>query len=91
MSEHHPEETMPVVASDLDCPDLPDELSEHLGYEHGQALPTAGLLDAIGGRALDGYDWWVVGYGSEEAVNAPGGHTHPSPSQSAWLSQDRLV
>src|SRR2546423_10319959 len=76
MSEHHPEETMPVVASDLDCPDLPDELidellagartpeqltgpdgllqrltkrlveramaaelTEHLGYEHGQAPP----------------------------------------------------
>jgi putative transposase len=76
MSEHHPEETMPVVASDFDCADLPDELidellagartpeeitgpdgllqrltkrlveramaaelSEHLGYEHGQAPP----------------------------------------------------
>jgi len=76
MSEHHPEETMPVVASDLDSPDLPDELidellagarmpeeitgpegllqrltkrlveramaaelTEHLGYEHGQAPP----------------------------------------------------
>jgi putative transposase len=76
MSEHHPEETMPVAASDTDCPDLPDELidellagartpeqitgpdgllqrltkrlveramaaelSEHLGYEHGEALP----------------------------------------------------
>lgn len=30
MSEHHPEETMPVVASDLDCPDLPDELIDEL-------------------------------------------------------------
>jgi len=76
MSEHHSEETMPVVACDLDCADLPDELidellagartpeeitgpdgllqrltkrlveramaaelSEHLGYEHGQAPP----------------------------------------------------
>ena len=76
MSEHHPEETMPLVASDPDCPDLSDELidellagartpeeitgpdgllqrltkrlveramaaelSEHLGYEHGQAPP----------------------------------------------------
>lgn len=40
-------------------------------------LPTAGQLDAIGGRALDGYDWWVVGYGVQEAVPGPGGHTHP--------------
>ena len=30
MSEHHPEETMPVVASDFDCPDLPDELIDEL-------------------------------------------------------------
>jgi Trypsin len=40
-------------------------------------LPTAGLLDAIGARALDGYDWWAVGYGAQEAVRGPGGHTHP--------------
>ena len=33
-------------------------------------LPTAGQLDAIGGRALDGYDWWVVGYGVQEALEA---------------------
>jgi len=85
MSEHHPEETMAVVASDLDCPDLPDELidellagartpaeitgpegllqrltkrlveramaaelSEHLGYEHGQA-PPGGVGNARNG------------------------------------------
>jgi putative transposase len=30
MSEHHPEETMPVVASDLDCADLPDGLIDEL-------------------------------------------------------------
>jgi hypothetical protein len=40
-------------------------------------LPTAGLLDAIGARALDGYDWWAVGYGVQEAVPGPGGLTHP--------------
>jgi hypothetical protein len=39
-------------------------------------LPTAGLLDAIGARALDGYDWWAVGYGAQEAVPGPGGLTH---------------
>jgi putative transposase len=76
MSEHHPEETMAIVASELDPDDLPDELidellsgartpdeitgpdgllqrltkrlveramaaelSEHLGYEHGEAPP----------------------------------------------------
>jgi putative transposase len=87
MSEHHPEETMPVVASDRDCPDLPDELidellagvrtpeeitgpdgllqrltkrlveramaaelSEHLGYEHGQA-PPGGAGNARNGTA----------------------------------------
>jgi Trypsin len=40
-------------------------------------LPTAGQLDAIGARALDGYDWWAVGYGAQEALRGPGGHTHP--------------
>ena len=30
MTEHHPEETIAVVASDLDCPDLPDELIDEL-------------------------------------------------------------
>jgi len=76
MSEHYPEETMAIVASDPDSPDLPDELidellagartpeeitgpdgllqrltkrlveramaaelTEHLGYEHGEAPP----------------------------------------------------
>jgi putative transposase len=85
MSEHHPEETMPVAASDLDCSDLPDELidellagartpgeltgpdgvlprltkrlvervmaaelSEHLGYEHGEA-PPGGVGNARNG------------------------------------------
>jgi putative transposase len=76
MSEHHPEETIAVVCSDTDCPDLPDELidellagartpeeitgpdgllqrltkrlveralaaelTDHLGYAHGEAPP----------------------------------------------------
>lgn len=40
-------------------------------------LPTAGQLDALGRPALEGYDWWVVGYGVQEAARGPGGHTHP--------------
>ena len=40
-------------------------------------LPTADQLDAIGARALDGYEWWAVGYGAQEAVPGPGGRTHP--------------
>ena len=85
MSEHHPEETMPVAFSDTDCPDLSDELidellagartpeeitgpegllarltkrlveramaaelTEHLGYEHGQA-PPGGVGNARNG------------------------------------------
>jgi hypothetical protein len=40
-------------------------------------LPTAGQLDAIGARALDGYDWWAVGYGGQEAVPVQGGLTYP--------------
>lgn len=40
-------------------------------------LPTAGQLDELGSRTLDAADWWTVGYGTEEAVRGPGGHTHP--------------
>jgi hypothetical protein len=40
-------------------------------------LPSAGELSAIGGRRLDALDWLVVGYGTQEAVRGPGGHTHP--------------
>jgi putative transposase len=97
MSEHHPEETMPVVASETDCADLPDELidellagartpeeitgpdgllqqltrrlleramaaelTEHLGYEHGQA-PPGGV-----GNARNGFSEKTVhtGHGS---------------------------
>lgn len=40
-------------------------------------LPTAAQLDQLGGRALDAASWLVVGYGTQEAVRGPGGHTHP--------------
>lgn len=40
-------------------------------------LPTARQLSEIGGRALDTLDWWVMGYGTEEAHRGPGGQTHP--------------
>ena len=40
-------------------------------------LPTAGQLSQLGSRALDAADWWAVGYGTQEAVRGPGGHTHP--------------
>ncbi|RZT26511.1 trypsin [Kribbella sp. VKM Ac-2569] len=40
-------------------------------------LPSAGQLDKLGSRALDAASWLVVGYGTQEAVNGPGGQTHP--------------
>ena len=97
MSEHHPEETMAIVASDLDSPDLPDELidellagartpeeitgpegllqrltkrlveramaaelTEHLGYEYGEAPPGGA------GNARNGFTEKTVhtGHGS---------------------------
>ncbi|MFR9781078.1 S1 family peptidase [Micromonospora sp. MS34] len=41
------------------------------------ALPTAGLFDALGPRGLDATTWQVMGYGTEEALNGPGGQAHP--------------
>jgi len=40
-------------------------------------LPEPDLLSSLGGRTLDSSDWWVVGYGTEEALRGPGGQTHP--------------
>lgn len=40
-------------------------------------LPDAGLFTALGPRALRDTDFLVVGYGSQQAVRGPGGHTHP--------------
>ncbi|MER6853618.1 trypsin-like serine protease [Streptomyces flaveolus] len=41
------------------------------------ALPTANQLGALGPKKLNSTDWVVAGYGTQEAVNGPGGHTHP--------------
>ncbi|MFD0313214.1 trypsin-like serine protease [Streptomyces flavalbus] len=40
-------------------------------------LPTAGQLGALGPRGLNSTDWFVAGYGTQEAARGPGGHTHP--------------
>ncbi|MET7596168.1 trypsin-like serine protease [Streptomyces sp. NPDC004082] len=41
------------------------------------ALPTAGQLGALGPRGLNTTSWTVAGYGTQEALNGPGGQTHP--------------
>lgn len=41
------------------------------------ALPAAGQLDAMGPQTLNDTDFVVAGYGTQEAVNGPGGQTHP--------------
>ncbi|RZU73065.1 trypsin [Micromonospora kangleipakensis] len=40
-------------------------------------LPTAGQFDAMGTRQLDAATWQVMGYGTQEALNGPGGQAHP--------------
>ena len=40
-------------------------------------LPTRNQLSELGSRQLDAADWQVMGYGTEESVRGPGGHTHP--------------
>ncbi|GAA2477681.1 hypothetical protein GCM10010406_12270 [Streptomyces thermolineatus] len=40
-------------------------------------LPGAGQLGALGPQGLDGTDFTVAGYGTQEARRGPGGHTHP--------------
>src|SRR5207247_6815912 len=78
MSEHHPEETMPVVASDLDCADLPDELIDELlaGERTPQEITgPEGLLQRLTKRlverAMEAELTGHLGYGRGEAP--PGG------------------
>ncbi|MZF87118.1 trypsin-like serine protease [Streptomyces sp. SID5643] len=40
-------------------------------------LPTADQLGKLGPQGLNATDWLVAGYGTQEAANGPGGHTHP--------------
>ncbi|MFF3461341.1 trypsin-like serine protease [Streptomyces sp. NPDC002619] len=40
-------------------------------------LPTADQFGALGPQGLNATDWFVAGYGTQEAVNGPGGQTHP--------------
>jgi hypothetical protein len=40
-------------------------------------LPRHNQLAELGSRALDADEWQVMGYGTEEAVNGPGGQSHP--------------
>jgi secreted trypsin-like serine protease len=40
-------------------------------------LPRHNQLSDLGSRALDAEQWQVMGYGTQEAVNGPGGQTHP--------------
>lgn len=41
-------------------------------------LPRHNQLAQLGSRALAAAPWLVVGYGTQEAVNGPGGQTHPN-------------
>jgi hypothetical protein len=40
-------------------------------------LPRHNQLSELGSRALDAEQWQVMGYGTQEATNGPGGQTHP--------------
>jgi len=40
-------------------------------------LPAKGALDQLGPQGLKDSEWWVVGYGTEEAQRDRGGQTHP--------------
>jgi hypothetical protein len=114
VSEHHPEETIAVVASELDCPVLPDELidellagvartpeeitgadgllqrltkrlleralaaelSEHLGYEHGQA-PPGGAGNARNGTSAIAASAASASRSSSSAARAPRRRSSP--------------
>ncbi|GAA1803308.1 hypothetical protein GCM10009835_22770 [Planosporangium flavigriseum] len=52
------------------------ELAKRWTFTPAQ-LPRDNQLSELGSRALDAAQWQVMGYGTQEAVNGPGGQTHP--------------
>ena len=78
----HQDEQFPGPASDthdiavIDFSDW-DVTPQDVWEFTAATLPEADMLTTIGGRALDRYDWWVMGYGTQEAIRGPGGQTHP--------------
>ncbi|WP_199432748.1 trypsin-like serine protease [Qaidamihabitans albus] len=53
-----------------------DEMAQRWSFTPA-TLPSAGALDELGPRGLNGTDFVVAGYGTQEAQRGPGGHTHP--------------
>jgi hypothetical protein len=54
-----------------------DETPQDVWDFTAATLPELNLLSTLGSQALDGYDWWVMGYGTQEALRGPGGQTFP--------------
>jgi hypothetical protein len=52
------------------------DLAQRWGFVPA-ALPLHNQLSELGSRALDAEKWQVMGYGTQEALNGPGGQSHP--------------
>jgi len=57
---------------------------------YGQLAP-AGYLDGLSSRALAAEPWTVVGYGSQEAINGPGGHQFPATDERRVASMNLIT
>ena len=76
----HTDPAYPGPASDphdIAVIDLPAQQLEARWNFTPATLPTADQFGALGPQGLGDTDWFVAGYGTQEAVNGPGGQTHP--------------
>ncbi|MDQ1048190.1 trypsin-like serine protease [Streptomyces sp. V4I2] len=76
----HSDPAYPGPASDthdIAVVELPDRQMKARWAYTPATLPTADQFGALGPQGLNAVDWFVAGYGTQEAVNGPGGQTHP--------------
>lgn len=62
---------------DIAVLDVDEDLIRTLWEFTPATLPAADQLSTYGSRQLDTLQWWVMGYGTEEARRGPGGQSHP--------------
>ncbi|WP_247702125.1 trypsin-like serine protease [Streptomyces sp. F63] len=74
----HPEYPGPQSDThDISVIELPAEKMRERWDFTPATLPAAGRLGDLGPRGLNDTGFTVAGYGTQQALRAPGGHTHP--------------
>lgn len=78
VAHNHPDYPGPASDThDISVIELPaDRMAERWSFTPA-VLPAAGALDALRPQGLKAASFTVAGYGTQDSLRGPGGHTHP--------------